>query len=295
MPYWTDVPKSVSYFRDTGRLGDNLHVAILDQGIYTGHTDEFGSPTRVTRFSDTVGDSGVGYHGTACAGIIGGATSGFLPNAHLLDGKCFDDDSTGTSLGAITDCMDDLTAWAEAPGNVAADEHVIVNCSFGAPAGLGGNGYATAVQAMEDAGIAVFAASGNLDYNLDSSLNFFPAHDLEWGAVGAVDLRRVRTHFSNYGGMVKLHALGWGTPAPSHTTNGAFINFTGTSAACPAAVGCYGTWATSRDAPRSQAEVWALQEEYIAGFCKKIVRKNAYDTEYSNANVFLARADGSIA
>src|SRR6056297_1225110 len=279
MPYPNQLPKSVTYTEESSRLGSNIFAAILDQGIDTTHTDEFGSPTRVTRVSTTVAGT-YGNHGTGCAGLFAGATCGFAKEARILDGKCFGDSSLVTGLSSITDCMDDLTAWVETPGNVAADEHVIISCSFGALETLGGNGYEVAVDAMEAAGIAVFAASGNNDINYISN-DWWPAKGLRWGGVGACDLRRTRLHFSNFGPEIKLYGLGWASPT-ARLGNGNYIDFSGTSAACPVAAGCYATWATSQEAPRSQSEVWALQEEYVTEFCKQnTVRRDDFDTDVS--------------
>jgi len=294
MPLINKLGGTVSYNENTDRHGSNIFVSIIDQGVDSSHTQEFGSPARYIEISDYVGD-GPGFHGTACASIAAGATCGFLKEATILDGKCFGSNSLTGSISNITDALDDLTAWAETPGNVASNEHVICNMSLGGENSLS-NGYTTAVQAMEDAGIAVFAASGNsgeLIFNDTSKDNFWPAAGLKYGAVGAVDLRRTRTHFSNIGGMVTLFGLGWGVPAAT-VGNGNYFNVSGTSFACPAVVGCYGTWVANRDGPRSQSEVWDLQSEFISYCVNGTVRSDDFDTEFSPAGTVLARADYSL-
>lgn len=281
VPPWTQLPRSVEYARETARLGANVIVSVHDTGIDSSHTAEFGA--RVTEIFDAVED-GPGNHGTGVASVVAGATCGFLPQAQLLDAKCFSSGGSGSASTAISS-LDALLTWVAS--NVT-DEHVIVNLSFGVS---GSNVYAAIIDDIEDAGIAMFAGSGNFDWNLDGLDNFWPAEGLTWGAVGAVNLAGDRLHFSSVGSPVRFHGLGW--HVPTALTGGGYGWQSGTSFACPAVAGCYGTWAASREAPRSRAEVHALLAEFHA-FCRGWpVDQRPYDDDLLSQNAVVARADNS--
>ena len=100
---------------------------------------------------------------------------------------------------------------------------------------LGGLGYNPAAQLVINdaykAGIAVFVSAGN-----DGGSNMcYPAAYDHVICIGATDNNNQRASFSNYGAWVDLSAPGvsiWSTG-----NDGGFVNMSGTSQACPVAVG----------------------------------------------------------
>ena len=100
--------------------------------------------------------------------------------------------------------------------------------------------FAKKVKEAYDAGVAVFASSGNDD----SDGNNFPAAYPGAISVGAVDQNGARASFSNYGSAVKLSFPGVGiysTTVDGYSSNGhtygAYDYMSGTSQASPAAAG----------------------------------------------------------
>lgn len=256
---WSQRPITTTFPREANRRGYNIVVSVHDSGVDATHTTEFGS--RVSQIYNDAGD-GPGTHGTGVGSIIAGANVGFLGDATILDSKCFSANNVGGVSQGI-ESLDALILWVQT--NLAAGQHVLANCSFGSTNEFG-NDYAAITDDVEDEGIAMFAASGNFGWNLDTGSNFWPAEGLLHGACGAVNANGEHLNFSNYGSMVKLHGLGWKVPC-ADVGDGNYTILTGTSFGCPSVVGSYGTWATSREAPRSQSEVRQLMSDYI-DFCR---------------------------
>lgn len=257
---WSQRPLSTTFLRESDRRGSNIVVSVHDAGVDASHTAEFGS--RVTQIYNGPGD-GPGDHGTSVGSIIAGANVGFLGDATVLDAKCFNSSNSG-GVGAGVASLDALVTWVQS--NLATGDHVIANCSFGST-NLFANEFEGIVEDVEDEGIALFAASGNFAWNLNSTMtNFWPAEGLLYGAVGAVNAAGQLVNFSNLGSMVHLHGLGWKVPCARVGNNNYKVQ-TGTSFASPSVAGAYGTWATTRDAPRSQSEVRQMMSDYI-DFCK---------------------------
>lgn len=286
---WTQRPYATSFTTESDRQGGTgagIIASIHDSGIDDSHTDEFGVTSRVTNVFDAHSD-GPGDHGTAVASIFAGATMGFLPDATILNCKCFNSANVGTVSDAL-DSFDELITWLTAN---RSGEHVIANASFGVYATFD-NGYGTAIDDLEAEGICVFAASGNFDNDNDNGTRFFPAGNMRWSSVGAVDLRGDRTHFSGYGYGTAFHGLGIKVPS-AYTGNGNYSFKNGTSFACPAAAGAFGTWVADKDVPASQSDVWELYEQYYAFSKAAKVRQKPHETRAISPNACIARADNS--
>lgn len=223
-PYyqWQHVNVGSVYAWDAEFKGQGVTVAVLDSGV-SGNSDV----TPIANFNETAEDDandGNG-HGTHVAGIIaaslnnvGGA--GIAPEANIVNVKVMNSAGSGSDsqiLRGIKKAMDP---------SLGVD---IINMS------LGGLGYNPAAQLVINdayqAGIAVFVSAGN-----DGGSNMcYPAAYDHVICIGATDNNNQRASFSNYGTWVDLSAPGvsiWSTG-----NDGGFANMSGTSQACPVAVG----------------------------------------------------------
>ncbi len=217
---WQHVNVGSVYAWDAGYKGSGVKVAVLDSGV-SGNADV--TPIKDINKTDEADANDGNGHGTHVAGIIaaqlngiGGA--GIAPEAQIVNVRVLNSAGSGTD------------AWIAQGIRAAVDEKVdIINMS------LGGIGYSSAMQKVVDeaykAGVAVFVSAGN-----DGGSNMcYPAAYDHVICVGATDSNNQRASFSNYGAWVDLSAPGvsiWSTG-----NNGGFVNMSGTSQACPVAVG----------------------------------------------------------
>ena len=223
-PYyqWQHVNVGSVYAWDAELKGQGVTVAVLDSGV-SGNSDV--TPIAdINKTTEKDANDGNG-HGTHVAGIIaarlnnvGGA--GIAPEANIVNVKVMNSAGSGSDsqiLQGIKAAMD---------SSLGVD---IINMS------LGGLGYNPAAQLVINdaykAGIAVFVSAGN-----DGGSNMcYPAAYDHVICIGATDNNNQRASFSNYGAWVDLSAPGvsiWSTG-----NDGGFVNMSGTSQACPVAVG----------------------------------------------------------
>lgn len=217
---WQHVNVGSVYAWDAGYKGSGVKVAVLDSGV-SGNADV--TPiVNINKTDEADANDGNG-HGTHVAGIIaaqlnGQGGAGIAPEAQIVNVRVLNSAGSGTD------------AWIAQGVRAAIAEKVdIINMS------LGGIGYSPAMQEVVDeaykAGIAVFVSAGN-----DGGTNMcYPAACDNVICVGATDSNNQRASFSNYGAWVDLSAPGvsiWSTG-----NNGGFVNMSGTSQACPVAVG----------------------------------------------------------
>ena len=217
---WQHVNVGSVYAWDAGNTGNNVKVAVLDTGV-SGNSDV----TPIANFNESdeeTSNDGDG-HGTHVAGIIaaklnGVGGAGIAPDASIINVKVLNDDGSGSDSNILRGMRRAIAADAD-----------IMNMS------LGGIGYNPAAQKVVDdaykAGIAVFVSAGN-----DGGSNMcYPAAYNHVICIGAVDMGNQRASFSNYGAWVDLSAPGvsiWSTG-----NDGGFEMMSGTSQACPVAVG----------------------------------------------------------
>ncbi len=215
-----------------GYKGQGVKVAVIDTGLKKDHEDFGTNVTDGYNFvTNTVYNQDNATHGTHVAGIIGAAHNGkgvvgIAPEA-TLSGFCVANTSgalTGDILGAIQKAIN--------------EKYDIINMSLGGA--YYNDLFAKKVKEAYDAGVAVFASSGNDD----SDGNNFPAAYPGAISVGAVDQNGARASFSNYGSAVKLSFPGVGiysTTVDGYSSNGhtygAYDYMSGTSQASPAAAG----------------------------------------------------------
>jgi subtilisin family serine protease len=221
-----------TYCWDT--TGAGVHAYILDTGIWVTH-DEFQG--RASVFYDSFGGDGIDRHnhGTAVAGVIGGATKGVAKNVQLHSVKVCDDTGLNCPASNIIAALDMVVNYGSRPA--------VVNMSLGGPVNTALD---QAVRNTMAAGVLCVSAAGN-DNGTDAA-NVSPARVVEGLTIAATVRSDVRASYSNTGSVVDLFApggqssLGEFIPVPGSGQhcggcNNANEGFTGTSAAAPHATG----------------------------------------------------------
>ena len=189
--------------------GDGINVAIVDTGIDRTHPElkgiYSGGETFVPNTADNTDDEG---HGTHVAGIIAAADNnvgvvGVAPNVKLWAVKVLDSSGSGSLADIASGLNWVLGKKTELGGNW------IVNMSLGGPSGNAG--LSDACARLANAGVLVFAASGNKSPDNTTSIPdpvAFPAAYPSVVAVGAVDSNQAIASFSNQGPQVAISGPG---------------------------------------------------------------------------------------
>jgi len=279
--------------------GDGVNVAIVDTGIDYTHPeikDHYqGGFNAITGTSDPRDDDG---HGTHVAGTIAAADNGFgvvgvAPNAKIWSAKVLAPDGTGTSSGSNAQIASGLN-WVLGKRNELGG-HWIVNMSLGQCTDVTVSSQCSpipsvtmqnACQKLADAGILVFAASGNDSTTTHAATVGYPAAFSSVIAVGAVDSTQTVAVFSNQGPELAVSGPGVGVFSSFIVGKGtnSFVNSAGNtydaSALIPAGKGTLsgqyvycGLGATAADFPASVKNNIALIQRGTATFNLKT--KNA--------------------
>jgi subtilisin family serine protease len=198
--------------------GANINVAIIDTGIDFTHPDlkdnYAGGATFVAGTSDNRDDEG---HGTHVAGIIAAEDNGIgvvgvAPSARLWAIKVLDNTGSGSTSAIVSGINWVIQKKADAGGDwiinmslgiSPCSAQVTDNCATSVPTSL-----QNACQHAADAGILVFAASGNDSVAGDPAPVSYPAQFSSVLAVGAVDSSQQIADFSNQGTQVAFAAPG---------------------------------------------------------------------------------------
>lgn len=217
-----------------GYKGQGIKVAVIDTGLEQTHEDlqanALPGKTFVDGANGTPQNTDNQTHGTHVAGIIAADDNnlggrGIAPDANVRGYSVFSTDNR---------CK---TSWIKSAINAAvADGNDIINMSLGSPNYDGD--YEKIVNNAYEAGVAIFASSGNDD----SDGNNFPAAYASTISVGAVDQNGSRASFSNFGKTVTLSFPGVNIYSTYPTGKGSdstknYYSGSGTSQASPAAAG----------------------------------------------------------
>lgn len=212
--------------------GLGISVAVIDSGVDYNHADlkpnYRGGYDFVNNDSDPMDDNG---HGTHCAGTIAAADNdagvvGVAPSVNLYALKVLDATGSGSYSNMIA-ALD----WC-VKNSVPID---ITNNSYGSSANPGSI-VETAFINAHNAGILNIAAAGNYGTSAGTEDNvIYPARYASVLAVGATTSGDVRSSFSCTGPAVELAAPG--SSIYSTLPGGRYGTYSGTSMACPHAVG----------------------------------------------------------
>jgi len=187
------LPKVWTYY---GARGAGVNVHVLDTGVDMNHTafahcaDRMQTRSFVPSYS---GDRDGAGHGTWVVGKIVGAGIGIAPQAKMHSHKVLDDSGSGR-MSFTNNALEWILEQEDMP-------HVI-NMSLG-------GAYPSArlnklVWKLYKRGALVIVAAGNED----SDAPCYPAHCDGVVAVAAVNKRKARAWFSNYGGNIDISAPG---------------------------------------------------------------------------------------
>jgi serine protease len=201
--------------------GDGINVAIVDTGVDYTHPelkDHYqGGFNAVTGTNDPRDDDG---HGTHVAGTIGAADNGIgvvgvAPNVKLWSAKVLHPTTGGQATGSNAQIASGLN-WVlskkkELGGNwivnmslgQCTDVEVDAQCSATPSLAV-----QAACQSLADAGVLVFAASGNDSTATHQASVSYPAALPTVIAVGALDSTRNIADFSNQGPEIAVTAPG---------------------------------------------------------------------------------------
>ena len=255
--------------------GKGVRVAVLDTGADTDHPDLMGAiiaqqcftrgdcpPTRGNQGTSAEDDHG---HGSNVTGIVASrgmlAGRGFAPAAELVIVKVNDQNDSGVESDWIAG-LD----WVY--DNLATNRVKVVNLSLGTNAMYSGNcdaqepALASAIKSLTDAGVTVFAASGNrgsstqmgapacnsnviaVGATYDSDVGHQPpssvSYSSRWGSgfgncADDATTRDLITCFTNSNDQLSIVAPG--APITSDSLNGRTESYWGTSQESPVAAG----------------------------------------------------------
>ena len=236
-----------------GYTGAGVKVAVLDTGVEAGHND---LPAVQSLNNDSSGTKDNKGHGTHVAGIIAAKANGDLgvgvaPGVELYS----------YNLGNMR--SSDVIAGIIAAGENGVD---LINMS------IGGLGYSEEEQAAIDEvykkGIAVFASAGN-----DGGQTYsYPASYNHVISIAATDKNNERASFSTYNNKVDLSAPGVAIWSANSGSKNAYIAMSGTSMACPVAVGeaavILGSYDSLKKMDKNGAKVDALEKLMKANVIK---------------------------
>lgn len=215
-----DLPKAWAFSE-----GEGVNVAVLDTGCDLDHPDLLGNLLPGKNFIE-IGKPPIDLngHGTHVTGTLVAENNsigmvGVCPKAKVIPIKVLDDKGNGDLRNVAMGVR-----WAADHG---AD---IISMSLGAPMKV--QEVRKAIQYAASKGIPTFVAAGNAGRTKEV---FYPANYPETIAIGAIDQKLNRASFSNTG--YNLDFMAPGVDIFSTVPNNWYATLSGTSQACPFAVG----------------------------------------------------------
>ena len=218
-------------FDSCGADGQGVNVIIVDSGINPAQTEFSGRIATTLNFypDDNPSGADTNGHGTRSASIAAGSVSGVARGSEITSLRVLGPQNSGSIANVVSGLN-----WIANPSNIGTP--AVVNMS------LATNWYGnqmfilgTAINAVLNRGIPIFAAAGNS--SLPTYMNY-PAAKPGVCAVGASDVTDKAGIYSNFGTLVGIWAPGslissadWKHP------DGGLMLRTGTSAASPFAAG----------------------------------------------------------
>lgn len=211
--------------------GNNVNAYIVDSGIRYDHVEFGGRAVFAADFVDSGGLDCYG-HGTAVAGLVGGATHGVAKQVRLHSVRVIGCQTGSTDVTRLIAALDWLITHHVKP----AVANVSLNYYNPAPPGTPVCSLQphqmlnAAADALLDAGVPIVNSAGNADCPVGSA----PA-TADWSVIvaGASWWNGVDRRVNNtaYGWEVDVYAPGWFLKTASHLTSTATTDFSLTSAA----------------------------------------------------------------
>jgi len=207
--------------------GKGVNVWILDTGVRITHTELAGHATWYwSAYGETTDNNG---HGTHCAGIVAGVSTGIAPQTNIYAVQVLNRFGSGTTDAVVSGIQEAVKGSSLTPG---VD---IISMSLG-----GG-----ASQALDDAvnaastnpngqKIPVIVAAGNDGRNAE---NTSPCRAEEAICIGATTSLNAVASYSNFGPKVIVLSPGSNIYSSWYTSDTAYNTISGTSMATPAVAG----------------------------------------------------------
>lgn len=242
------------------KVNAGVPIAVLDTGIYSGHSDLDGKVVLSMDFTGSpTGANDIYGHGTHVSGIIAANTNngigvaGVCPQCTLLNGKVLNDSGSGAYSWIINGI-----GWA-------VNNHAkVISMSMGGP--TKSSALENAINNAWNSGVVVVAAAGNSA----NQSKTYPGAYANVISVAATDNRDRKASFSSFGKWVDVAAPGssifstWNgatasfSPNPVCDASGCYKYASGTSMATPMVSGLaglvWGSGRTTASAVRSQIE-----------------------------------------
>ncbi|MBU6280355.1 MAG: S8 family serine peptidase, partial [Actinomycetales bacterium] len=223
------------YHYDTTGRGVTAYVA--DTGINLGHSEFQG---RVNRWYWTKpGNQGYdcGWHGTAVASVLGGATAGVAKSVEIVPIRIYGTDSwtgeacTGTTASMVQGIEAAINDHAQHPGPAVLNLSSLIH-GHSQPVD-------DAIAAAEAAGIVVTVSAGNDHHD---ACEYSPADAPTAIVVAASTPTDTAADSSNYGQCVSLYAPGTDINVATSSCAWCFATASGTSFAAPLVAGLAARW-----------------------------------------------------
>lgn len=229
---------------DLGVQGNGRVFAVLDTGVDSDHPDLAAAVIHQHHFLSSGGNVGPGAedghgHGTNVSGIVASrgtvAPRGVAPGALLVAIKVLDDQNRGfiSDWAAGVEYVVDLHTGESGIKVDAINMSLVSDAQFASACDSSFVAFANACQAAAEAGIAVFASSGNTGSTTQLTS---PACLSSVISVGAVPDNLPDRMSSFTARNNSLDLLAPGDPITSTGMGGGTSTFAGTSQACPHAV-----------------------------------------------------------
>lgn len=235
--------------------GENVHVAVIDTGVYSSHEDFNGSNisslSKNTYLNTSSYTDGNG-HGTTSAAMIAAAVNsvggtGVAPNVELVVLKASSDAgafSVASINNALQYCIDNdvdiinmsLQGYASSFTATYTEDFGEYSTTVSSTGIAGSSDYSAKINACYEAGITIVAAAGNYNTNRVS----YPAandHVIAVASTGLTDANALnKAGYSNYGDWIDVCAPGYVyTPLKSGTSD--YSVTLGTSFSAPIVTG----------------------------------------------------------
>jgi hypothetical protein len=254
-----------------------IHTYIVDTGCDSSHPEFEGRAEFLENFTGDNQNYDGNSHGTHCSGIIGSKTYGVCKDAKLYCVKVLDSQGSGSTSGVIAGMEYAFNRHLE---NEKKNPNVrsIISMSLGGGYSLAMN---RAVEKMVRTSNTFYitVAAGNENQNIKSSSPASAKGILTIMAMGRDDQR---AYFSNYG---SASFYSTGVEVKSTIPDGKTAVYSGTSMACPAAVGVLNHYLDMY----SSLNMKDIKNKMLEDATKDTIKGNPKQTP--NLMVFLKRND----
>ena len=200
--------------QDGTRRGDGVFVYVLDTGVQSKHAELRGKvDTHVTALDpdeDKLDDLDPDGHGTFCASLIAGRTTGVAPSAKIVSVRVLNSEGAGSVSDVVaglewtSDQIISKQAEGGEDGNIF--KGAVALLALGAPVGVRSRALDAAVERFaRETNSLLVTASGN---QMEDACRSVPAKSARCMTVAATDSRDMNYAWNNLGRCVDVFAPG---------------------------------------------------------------------------------------